>query len=103
MERTATSAESYQLPPSQGCGHLDGHSGNPAYGDRLDRPSSWTDVAFGLTAAHGIAYQLIEKRHVPWVLVFEFVIAWIAAAQILGFVQFRRGMTSHGAKDATQD
>lgn len=25
----------------------------------------WTYAAFVLTAAHGIAYQLIEKRHVP--------------------------------------
>jgi sulfoxide reductase heme-binding subunit YedZ len=30
----------------------------------------WTYVAFVLTAAHGIAYQSIEKRHIPWVLVF---------------------------------
>ena len=53
----------------------------------------WTYVAFVLTAAHGIVYQLIEKRHVPWVLVFGLVIAWVAAGQFLGFVQFRRGLT----------
>ena len=29
----------------------------------------WTYAAFALTGAHGIAYQLIEKRHVLWVLV----------------------------------
>lgn len=63
----------------------------------------WTYVAFVLTAAHGIAYQLIEKRHVPWVLVFALVMAWVAAAQILGFVQFRRGMMTSQVEDATQD
>jgi hypothetical protein len=41
-------------------------------------------VAFVLTAAHGIAYQLIEKRHVPWVLLFASVMAAVAAGQILG-------------------
>jgi sulfoxide reductase heme-binding subunit YedZ len=50
----------------------------------------WTYVAFVLTAAHGIAYQLIEKRHVPWVLVFALVMAAVAAGQILGFVQVQR-------------
>jgi sulfoxide reductase heme-binding subunit YedZ len=52
----------------------------------------WTYVAFALTAAHGIAYQLIEKRHVPWVLVFALVIAAVTAGQILGFVQVQRGI-----------
>jgi DMSO/TMAO reductase YedYZ heme-binding membrane subunit len=55
----------------------------------------WAYVAFVLTAAHGMAYQVIEKRHVPWVLVFAFVIAAVAAGQILGFVhvqlRMRRG------------
>src|SRR5882757_3562219 len=52
----------------------------------------WTYVAFVLTAAHGIADQLIEKRHVPWVLVFALVMAAVAAAQVLAFVQVQRGM-----------
>lgn len=54
----------------------------------------WTYVAFVLTAAHGIAYQLIEKRHVPWVFVFALVMAAVAAGQILGFVRVRWGMRS---------
>jgi methionine sulfoxide reductase heme-binding subunit len=52
----------------------------------------WTYVAFVLTAAHGIAYQLIEKRHVPWVLVFALVMAAVTTGQILGFVQVQRGI-----------
>jgi sulfoxide reductase heme-binding subunit YedZ len=58
----------------------------------------WTYVTFVLTAAHGVAYQLIEKRHVPWVLVFASVMAAVAAGQILGFVQVQRRM-SHGQED----
>ena len=52
----------------------------------------WAYVAFVLTAAHGIAYQVIEKRHVPWVLLLASVMAAAAAGQILGFVQVQRGM-----------
>jgi sulfoxide reductase heme-binding subunit YedZ len=50
----------------------------------------WAYGAFVLTGVHGIAYQLIEKRHVPWVLVFALVMAAVAAGQILGFVQVQR-------------
>ncbi len=59
----------------------------------------WTYAAFVLTAVHGITYQLIEKRHVPWVLVFALVmVAAAAAGQILGFVQVQR-RTNHGLHD----
>ena len=47
----------------------------------------WTYVAFLLTGAHGIAYQLIEKRHVPWVLAFSAIMTAVAVAQFLGFVR----------------
>jgi sulfoxide reductase heme-binding subunit YedZ len=60
--------------------------------DRWKSLQRWTYVAFVLTAAHGIAYQLIEKRHVPWVLVFALVMAAVTAGQILGFVQVQRGI-----------
>jgi sulfoxide reductase heme-binding subunit YedZ len=49
----------------------------------------WTYAAFLLTGAHSIAYQLIERRHVPWVLVFAAVMTAVAAAQFLAFAQFR--------------
>jgi sulfoxide reductase heme-binding subunit YedZ len=58
----------------------------------------WTYAAFVLTAVHGIIYQLIEKRHVPWVLIFALVLAAAAAGQILGFVQVQR-RTNHGLHD----
>lgn len=58
----------------------------------------WTYAAFALTAAHGIAYQLVEKRHVPWVLVFALVMSAVAAGQIFGFVQVQR-RTNHGPHD----
>jgi|ERR1700733_1435263 len=50
----------------------------------------WTYAAFLLTGAHGIAYQWIEKRHVPWVLVFSAIMTAVAAAQFLGFVRVHR-------------
>lgn len=52
----------------------------------------WAYVAFALTAAHGIAYQLVERRHAPWVLVFASVMAAVAVGQILGFVQTKHGI-----------
>jgi methionine sulfoxide reductase heme-binding subunit len=55
----------------------------------------WTYAAFLLTAAHGIAYQMIEKRHVPWVLFFAGVMIAVAVAQILGFFQVQRHMSHH--------
>jgi sulfoxide reductase heme-binding subunit YedZ len=52
----------------------------------------WSYGAFLLTVAHGIAYQMIEKRHIIWVVVFVGLIIVVVAAQILGFVQVRRGL-----------
>jgi methionine sulfoxide reductase heme-binding subunit len=52
----------------------------------------WAYGAFLLTVAHGIAYQMIEKRHLVWVIVFAGFIIAVAAAQILGFVQVQRGL-----------
>jgi len=50
----------------------------------------WTYAAFLLTGGHGIAYQWIEKRHVPWVLAFSAIMTAVVAVQFLGFVRFRR-------------
>jgi sulfoxide reductase heme-binding subunit YedZ len=50
----------------------------------------WTYVAFLLTGAHGIAYQLIEKRHIPWVLVSSAIMTAVAVAQFLAFVRVQR-------------
>jgi sulfoxide reductase heme-binding subunit YedZ len=49
----------------------------------------WTYVALLLTAAHAVAYQLIEKRHAPWVLVFAGFMIAAVAGQFFGFVQAR--------------
>lgn len=47
----------------------------------------WTYLAIVLTGAHGIAYQLIEKRQIPWVLVLSAIMTGIAAVQFLGFAR----------------
>jgi DMSO/TMAO reductase YedYZ heme-binding membrane subunit len=50
----------------------------------------WTYAALVLTAAHGIAYQIVEKRHLPWVLIFTALLIAIAAIQVFGFLRFQR-------------
>jgi sulfoxide reductase heme-binding subunit YedZ len=50
----------------------------------------WTYAAFLLTGAHGIAYQWIEKRRVPWVLAFSAIMTGVVAVQFLGFARFRK-------------
>jgi sulfoxide reductase heme-binding subunit YedZ len=52
----------------------------------------WTYTALALTAAHGIAYQLVEKRRLPWVLVSTAVIVAVSATQVVGFIQVQRRM-----------
>ena len=59
----------------------------------------WTYAAFALTGAHGIAYQLTEKRHVLWVLVSSVTMIAVVAGQILGFFQFQ-GRMGPGKGDA---
>ena len=66
----------------------------------------WTYIAFLLTGAHGIAYQLVEKRHVPWVLVFSAIMTAVAAAQCLGFVRVLRRLRTQklsAAPDITEE
>jgi methionine sulfoxide reductase heme-binding subunit len=48
----------------------------------------WTYGAFGLTVAHGIAYQLVEKRPLPWVLAFLFVVISVTAIQIVAWHRY---------------
>ncbi len=50
----------------------------------------WSYVAFVLTAAHGVAYQLIEKRRLSWVVVFTGLMAGSVALQFSGFFRVRR-------------
>jgi sulfoxide reductase heme-binding subunit YedZ len=57
----------------------------------------WTYVAFVLTAAHGIAYQLVEKRHLPWVFIFTSVMTAVTTIQIFGFLR-AQGRMNHASK-----
>jgi len=52
----------------------------------------WTYAAFVLTAAHGIAYQLVEKRHLPWVFIFTAHMIAVGIIQIFGFLRVQRQM-----------
>jgi sulfoxide reductase heme-binding subunit YedZ len=49
----------------------------------------WIYLAFGLTIAHSIAYQVVETRHLAWVVVFAACVLGVIAVQIAGFVRWR--------------
>ena len=48
----------------------------------------WTYVAAILAVAHGVLFQLVEKRHLPWVIAYAAIIAIAASIQLAVF--FRR-------------
>ena len=50
----------------------------------------WIYVAFGLTIVHGIAYQLVEKRHLPWIIIFASLTVLALAIQFFGFACMRK-------------
>lgn len=49
----------------------------------------WTYFAAILAVAHGILFQLVEKRHLPWVIVFASIILIAACIQLAGII-YRR-------------
>jgi len=49
----------------------------------------WTYAAVGLAIAHGILFQLVEKRHLPWVLVFAALSLLIIVVQLAGVTWVR--------------
>jgi sulfoxide reductase heme-binding subunit YedZ len=52
----------------------------------------WSYAAFAFTVAHGIAYQWIEKRHLPWILLFAALTVGVVLFQSAGFVRMRKMM-----------
>src|SRR5260370_1392771 len=60
-------------------------------------PLKLQNTQFGFANLGG-AYQLVEKRRLPWVLVFTAVIIAVTATQIVGFIQVQRRM-DHGQGD----
>lgn len=50
----------------------------------------WNYALFALVAAHGIAFQVIEKRKVPFVVAFALLSACCVVAQWGGFRRIRR-------------
>jgi methionine sulfoxide reductase heme-binding subunit len=50
----------------------------------------WAYVAFALTVAHGIAFQMVEKRRLSWVVAFALIIAAAMVAQAVGWSRMRR-------------
>lgn len=50
----------------------------------------WAYAAFALTVAHGIAFQMVEKRHLPWVVGFGLIVVAAVIGQGLGWRRMRR-------------
>lgn len=50
----------------------------------------WAYVAFALTVVHGVAFQVVEARHAPWLAFYWAVIASAVVLQAGGFVLLRR-------------
>src|SRR6266700_5777843 len=59
----------------------------------------WAYVACALTVAHGIAYQLIEKRRLPWVFAFAALTLAILVMQALGYLRITRSTGSDSSTD----
>jgi methionine sulfoxide reductase heme-binding subunit len=57
----------------------------------------WIYAAFSLTVVHGIAYQLVEKRRLPWVVVFVALTTAVVVIQLSGilFIGRRRTNPNH--------
>jgi sulfoxide reductase heme-binding subunit YedZ len=45
----------------------------------------WNYAVFGLVIAHGVLYQILEKRIVSWVFIFGFLSVVIIVMQVAGF------------------
>jgi len=54
----------------------------------------WTYVAVGLAIAHGVLFQLVEKRHLPWVLLFAALALTMLVIQLAGVAYVRAGRRS---------
>ncbi|GGG69802.1 ferric reductase-like transmembrane domain-containing protein [Edaphobacter dinghuensis] len=54
----------------------------------------WTYVAAGLAVAHGVLFQLVEKRHLPWVIFFATLALFILVVQMIGILYTRSGHRS---------
>ncbi|NUQ28778.1 MAG: hypothetical protein HOQ35_09715 [Acidobacteriaceae bacterium] len=60
----------------------------------------WAYVTFGLTIAHGVAYQMIEKRKIPWVVVFACLSVAAVVIQTIGW-KMRAGRPTESLKPPT--
>jgi sulfoxide reductase heme-binding subunit YedZ len=52
---------------------------------RWKRWQRWNYAAFGVIAAHGVIYQVLEDRPLPWVIVFGATLLTVFALQLVGW------------------
>lgn len=56
----------------------------------------WIYAAFLLTVVHGIAYQLVEKRRLPWVIIFVALTTAVVIIQLSGAMVIWRKINEQG-------
>jgi methionine sulfoxide reductase heme-binding subunit len=56
---------------------------------RWKRLQRWNYALFALVVAHGVAYQVIEKRNAPFVILFSLLTACSIVIQLLGYRRVR--------------
>lgn len=49
----------------------------------------WTYLAFALTVAHGVLFQIVETRKIPWVIAFALLALATVVGQSIGFLRRR--------------
>jgi sulfoxide reductase heme-binding subunit YedZ len=59
-------------------------------GRRWKSLQRWNYGLFALVVIHGIAYQLIEERKVPYLIVFGLLVTAVVVIQIVGFRRWKR-------------
>jgi sulfoxide reductase heme-binding subunit YedZ len=60
----------------------------------------WTYIAVGLAVIHGVLYQFVEKRHLPWVLIFSALTFGLIAIQLAGILRRRNTLKNQSQKPA---
>lgn len=63
--------------------------------DRWKAIQRWNYILIVFTVLHGILYQIVEKRLIPFAFIFGAIALWIMMIQLAGFQKRRREMRTN--------